>query len=54
MFKKFIKDESGATAIEYTLIAAAMAIVLVAIMPTLTAALTSQFGAIAGHVSTGK
>lgn len=53
MFKKLLKDESGATAIEYTLIAAAMALVLVTIMPTLEAAITNQFTTIAGHISTG-
>jgi len=53
MFKKFLKDESGATAIEYTLIAAAMALVLVTIMPTLTKAITAQFTTISGHISTG-
>ena len=30
MFKKFIKDESGATAIEYGLIAALIALVIIA------------------------
>ena len=30
MFKKFIKDESGATAIEYGLISALIALVLIA------------------------
>ena len=53
MFKKFLKDESGATAIEYTLIAAAMALVLVTIMPTLTSAIKAQFTTISGHISTG-
>lgn len=32
---RFVKDESGATAIEYGLIAAAMAVVLIAAMDTL-------------------
>ena len=53
MFKKFLKDESGATAIEYTLIAAAMALVLVTIMPTLTKAISGQFTTISSHITTG-
>lgn len=51
MFKKFLKDQSGATAIEYTLIAAAMAIALLAIMPTLVTALTSEMGVIGGKIT---
>jgi Flp pilus assembly pilin Flp len=43
MLKKFLKDESGATAIEYTLIAVAMGGVLVLIMPTITGAFTTEF-----------
>jgi len=35
MFKKFLKDESGVTAIEYGVIAAAMGVALVVIMPKL-------------------
>ena len=31
--KKFLKDESGATAIEYGLIAAALGLMLIALMP---------------------
>ena len=34
--KKFFKDESGATAIEYGLIAAAMGLALVTAMPSIT------------------
>ena len=41
--KKFLKDESGATAIEYGLIAAAMATCLLIAMPFVTNALTSKF-----------
>jgi pilus assembly protein Flp/PilA len=51
MFKKFLKDESGATAIEYVLIAAAMAFALVTIMPTVEAAIKGSFTVIAGQVS---
>jgi len=41
---RFMKDESGATAIEYGLIAALIAVVLVAVMGTLNGGLTSAFG----------
>lgn len=36
---KFAKDESGATAIEYGLIAAGISIVIIASLPAITAAL---------------
>ena len=45
-FVRFVKDESGATAIEYGLIASAMAIALVAAMPSITTAITARFGII--------
>lgn len=40
---KFMKDESGATAIEYGLIAAATGLALAGIFPTIKASLTSTF-----------
>ena len=40
---KFLKDESGATAIEYGLIAAAMAVCLLTAMPYITSALSWRF-----------
>lgn len=40
---RFMKDESGATAIEYGLIAAATGLVLVAVMPAVESALTTTF-----------
>jgi len=40
---RFLKDESGATAIEYGLIAALIAVVLVAVMTTLKGGLTAAF-----------
>jgi len=46
---RFIKDESGATAIEYGLIAAATGLALVAIMPTIK----SQLGDIFSSISAG-
>ena len=52
--KKFLKDESGATAIEYGLIAAAMGVCLVTVMPKITTALGTQFSSLGTHISTGK
>lgn len=45
---RFIKDDSGATAIEYGLIAAATGLVLVAVMPAVESALDATFTTISG------
>lgn len=50
--KKFINDESGATAIEYGLIAAAMGLMLVLVMPTLSDAVSAVFQKLATGLST--
>ena len=50
---RFFKDESGATAIEYGLIAAAMGLALVTAMPILASAITGKFSSLAGHISSG-
>jgi pilus assembly protein Flp/PilA len=52
-FKSFIANDSGATAIEYALIASFMGIALVAAMPILATAITGKFTSLAGHVTTG-
>jgi pilus assembly protein Flp/PilA len=44
---KFLKDESGATAIEYGLIAAAVGLVLVVVMPVVGGELDTLFNEIA-------
>lgn len=44
--KTFLQNESGATAIEYGLIAAAMAVCLVIIEPYITTALSAKFSSI--------
>jgi pilus assembly protein Flp/PilA len=41
--KKFMKDESGATAIEYGLIAALVAVAIVGALTTLGTGLTTMF-----------
>ena len=48
---RFVKDESGATAIEYGLIAAATGLALVAVMPTIKTKLTATFQSISGALS---
>jgi pilus assembly protein Flp/PilA len=48
-----LKDDSGATAIEYALIAAAMGLALVTAMPLLAQAITSKFSSLSGHITSG-
>ena len=49
---RFLKDESGATAIEYGLIAALIAVVLVASLGALGGALNTKFNDIATKITT--
>lgn len=46
MFKRFIADESGATAIEYGLIAALVSVACIATLQTLGDALIETFEAV--------
>jgi pilus assembly protein Flp/PilA len=41
--KRFLKDESGATAIEYGLIAAGIAVAIITVVNTLGSKLTTTF-----------
>ena len=50
---RFVKDESGATAIEYGLIAALIALAIVAGAGALGNGLSDQFNNIAGQLKTG-
>lgn len=50
-FTRFLKDESGATAIEYGLIAAGIAVVLIVVVQTLGNNLTSTFSKVASAVA---
>jgi pilus assembly protein Flp/PilA len=50
-FARFLKDDSGATAIEYGLIAAATGLALVAVMPTIRTKLEATFTSISGALS---
>ena len=43
MFKRFVKDESGATAIEYGMIAALIAVVIIAVLGTIGTQLNAKF-----------
>lgn len=51
MLKKFIKNESGATAIEYGLIAAAIAVAIAAVLFTFGGELTALFEGLSGQIS---
>ncbi|CAN5462717.1 Flp family type IVb pilin [soil metagenome] len=50
VFGRFLRDESGATAIEYGLIAAATGLALVLVMPTIKTKLTSTFNSISNKL----
>ena len=50
MFARFLKDESGATAIEYGLIAALIAVAIIAGATTLGGNLNSTFANIATNL----
>jgi pilus assembly protein Flp/PilA len=54
MFKKFLNDSAGATAIEYGLIAAAMGVALVFAMPLLASQTTVQISNLGSHIASGK
>lgn len=53
LFARFVKDESGATAIEYGLIAALISVALITGATTLGDALDTQFTNIAGELNYG-
>jgi pilus assembly protein Flp/PilA len=47
---RFVKDESGATAIEYGLIAALISVVIITVLATIGTNLTAKFGDIANNL----
>lgn len=51
LLASFIKDESGATAIEYGLIAALIAVVIIGAVSALGGNLANKFNSIAANVS---
>jgi|1186.fasta_scaffold294660_1 pilus assembly protein Flp/PilA len=52
VLRRFIRDESGATAIEYGLIAALVAVACIGILSTLGTTLSGTFSAINTKLST--
>ncbi|WP_442785972.1 Flp family type IVb pilin [Methylobacterium sp. C25] len=50
--KRFVADESGATAIEYGLIAALIAIAIIAAVKGVATSLNTTFGTIATKITT--
>lgn len=54
LIARFVKDESGATAIEYGLIAALIALAIMVGATSLGDALNAKFTTIAGKVTTPK
>lgn len=51
MVTKFIRDEQGATAIEYGLIAALIAVVIIGALTLLGTSISAKFNTIATNVS---
>ena len=52
-FVHFLYDDAGATAIEYTLIASAMALALVSTVPAIGTILKAKFANIGTHITSG-
>jgi pilus assembly protein Flp/PilA len=50
LISRFVRDESGATAIEYGLIAALVAVAIAAVLPLLGGRLTNTFGTVANNL----
>ena len=50
LFQRFVKDQSGATAIEYGLIAALIAVAAIGAMGSIGTKLTSTFTSVAGNL----
>jgi pilus assembly protein Flp/PilA len=51
MFRRFVKDDSGATAIEYGLIAALVSVAIIVALGTLGTELGNTFNAVADQLS---
>ena len=50
IFNRFAKDESGATAIEYGLIAALISVVIIGVLSTIGTSLSNKFQEIADQL----
>ncbi|QDG74494.1 Flp family type IVb pilin [Labrenzia sp. PHM005] len=53
LISRFVKDESGATAIEYGLIAGLLSVVIIGILTTMSGSLTGIFTTINTALSSG-
>ena len=53
LFSRFANDESGATAIEYGLIAALISVVIIGAVTTVGTSLTAKFTAVAAGLGGG-
>ncbi|MEA1943527.1 MAG: Flp family type IVb pilin [Pseudomonadota bacterium] len=53
LISRFFKDESGATAIEYGLIAALIAVVIIGAVTTLGTGISGTFGDVSAELNTG-
>ena len=51
IFTRFVKDESGATAIEYGLIAGLIAVVIISAISTVGSNLKNKFTAVANNLT---
>jgi pilus assembly protein Flp/PilA len=51
LFARFVRDESGATAIEYGLIAALIAVVVIGAVSAVGTGLSGTFSTVAGKVA---
>ena len=53
LFARFLKDESGATAIEYGLIAAGISVAIIVVVNTLGSQLNAKFNSISTQLGGG-
>ena len=51
LISRFVRDESGATAIEYGLIAALISVVIIGVLTTIGGNLQTKFGSVAGALA---
>ncbi len=54
MFSRFVKDESGATAIEYGLIAAIVSVGIIVALKSVSTGLQSTFNSISSQLNTAQ
>lgn len=51
LIARFVKDESGATAIEYGLIAAGIALAIITVVQTIGATMATKFGTLSTNLA---